>query len=109
VNENNVNQGPGIGSGAEEVVRRARAVGNEVSGLVEAVGSVAAGAKQAINLEERMKEAPVKTLLIAAGIGYVAGGGFFTPFTGTMLRLGTRLWLLPTIRNTILNSTQELH
>ena len=109
MNQNGTNQGAGFGEGAEEVVRRARAVGSEVSGLVEAVGSVAQGAKQAINLEQRIKDSPAKTLLIAAGIGYIAGGGFFTPFTGAMLRLGTRLWLLPTIRNTILNSTQELH
>lgn len=105
--ENDTNQG--FGEGAEEVVRRARAVGAEVSGLVEAVGAVAQTARQAINLEQRMKESPAKTLLIAAGVGYIAGGGFFTPFTGTMLRLGTRLWLIPTIRNTIINSTQEFH
>lgn len=105
---NDSKQGQGIGDGAEEVVRRARAVGTELGGLVEAVGDVAKGARKAVNLDQRMADKPVQTLLIAAGIGYIAGGGFFTPLTGTMLRLGTRLWLLPTLRNTFLN-TEELH
>ena len=103
-----MNENANFGDSAEEIVRRARAVGAEVTGLVDAVSQVAGVARSAIDLDRRMREKPAQTLLIAAGVGYIAGGGFFTPFTRTMLRVGTRFWLLPALRNTILNR-QELH
>lgn len=97
-----------FGEGAEKIVRHARGIGDEIGGLAEAVGGMAGTAKSKIDLERRMREEPVKTLLIAAGIGYVVGGGFFTPFTGRMLRLGARLWLIPAVRNQLMNR-EELH
>ena len=97
-----------FGDSAEKIVRHARGVGEEVGGIAEAVGGVVQTTKQKIDFDRRMREEPLKTLLIAAGIGYIAGGGFFTPFTGRMLRLGARLWLIPAVRNQLI-SKQELH
>ena len=76
-----------------------------VSGLAEAVSGIAQAAKSRIDLERRIREEPVKTLIIAAGVGYVAGGGFFTPFTGRLLRVGARLWLIPMLKRQLM--TQE--
>ena len=99
---------PELGNSAEEVLRRARAAKEELSGLATAVAGIAGGVKQGLDIDRRLREEPVKTLLIAAGIGYIAGGGFFTPTTSRMLRLGARLWLLPTIRRSLINQ-QEYH
>ncbi len=100
--------GTSFGDGAEKVVRHARGIGEELGGLAEAVGEMVGTARTRIDFDRRMREEPMKTLLIAAGIGYVAGGGFFTPFTGRMLRLGARLWLIPAVRNQLTNR-EELH
>ena len=99
---------PTFGDSAEKIVRHARGIGDELGGLAEAVGGVIGTAKAKIDLDRRMREEPLKTLLIAAGIGYVAGGGFFTPFTGKMLRVGARLWLIPALRTQLMNR-EELH
>lgn len=98
----------GFGNGAERVVRHARAIGDEVSGMAEAVSGLAAGVKGRVNIGERMAAEPLKTLLIAAGVGYIAGGGLFTPATGAMLRVASRLWLLPVLKNQLI-ARQEYH
>ena len=40
---------------------------------------------------------PYRTLLAAAGFGYVLGGGLFTRFTFKMLRIGARMGALPLV------------
>lgn len=96
-----------FGDDAEKVLRHARGISEELSGMRDAVGGIVRTAKEKIDLDRRMREEPAKTMLIAAGLGYIAGGGFFTPFTGRMLRVGARLWLLPAIKNQLLE--QEYH
>lgn len=97
-----------FGDGAEKVVRHARAIGDEVSGLAEAVTGLASAVKGRIDLGERMRAEPLKTLIVAAGVGYVVGGGIFTPATAVMLRVASRLWLLPILKNQLI-ARQEYH
>jgi hypothetical protein len=92
-----------IGEQAEEVVRRARAVGEELGGLASAIGGVATAVQSKLDVERRLKEEPLKTLLIAAGVGYLAGGGVFTSTTARLLRVGARLWLIPAINRKLVN------
>lgn len=94
--------------GAEQVLRHARSISEEVAGLVGALAGMAQSARGRVDLDRRMRESPAKTLLTAAAVGYVAGGGFFTPFTGRLLRVGARLWLVPALKRQLMNR-QELH
>lgn len=98
----------GNSSEADEILRRARAAKEDLSGLASAVARAGRKAAEKLALEERLRDEPVKTLAMAFGVGYVVGGGFFTPTTGRFLRLATRLWLLPAIRREITNQ-QEYH
>ena len=50
-------------------------------------------ATQALSVQ--MTQHPYRSLLIAAGIGYVLAGGLFTRLTMRVVRLGARLGTLP--------------
>ena len=57
--------------------------------------------KGTVDLDGRVKRHPYGTLAAAVGIGYVLGGGLFSPLTariiGLGLRIGMRLAVLPLI------------
>jgi len=57
--------------------------------------------KGTVDLDGRVKRYPYGTLAAAVGIGYVLGGGLFSPLTariiGLGLRIGMRLAVLPLI------------
>ena len=93
---------------ADEILRHARGAREEISALAGAVLSAGRSAAERVDIERRMREQPAQTLAIAFGVGYVAGGGFFTPTTKRMLRLAARLWLLPALRRELTHQ-QEYH
>src|SRR5580704_1309031 len=61
--------------------------------------------KRAAAIEERVNRNPYGTVAAALGIGYVLGGGIFTPLTsrivGLALRIGVRVALLPMLTDEI--------
>ena len=61
--------------------------------------------KRAADIDGRVRRNPYGTVAAALGIGYVLGGGIFTPLTarivGLALRLGVRLSLLPMMKDQI--------
>lgn len=82
-----------------EALRHSRALRTEAVSLCAEVRAAADEAGQRLDLERRMDRNPYLTLLAAAGVGYVLGGGLFARFTGRVLRLATRIMLLPILRN----------
>lgn len=54
-----------------------------------------------LDLARQVQEHPYRTLAIAAGIGYVLGGGLFTPLTGLLVRIGTRAMMLPLLHGAL--------
>ena len=61
--------------------------------------------KRAAAIEERVNRNPYGAVAAALGIGYVLGGGIFTPLTSRIvalgLRLGIRLAVLPMLKDEI--------
>jgi hypothetical protein len=61
--------------------------------------------KRAADIEGRVTRHPYGSVAAAVGIGYVLGGGIFTPLTSRIvalgLRIGVRLALLPMLREEI--------
>jgi hypothetical protein len=59
----------------------------------------------AIDVKGRVKRHPYGTVAAALGIGYVLGGGIFTPLTSRIVRLGLRIGvraaLLPLLKDQI--------
>ena len=46
---------------------------------------------ETLDIKGRLNRNPYGTLAAAVGIGYVLGGGFFTPLTARLVRLGLKL------------------
>jgi hypothetical protein len=61
--------------------------------------------KRAAAIEERVNRNPYGSIAAAVGIGYVLGGGIFTPLTSRIvalgLRIGIRLAVLPMLKDEI--------
>jgi hypothetical protein len=61
--------------------------------------------RETVDLEGRVNKHPYGTLAAAVGIGYLLGGGLFTPLTGRIvglgLRIGLRLAVLPLLKEQI--------
>ena len=61
--------------------------------------------KRAAAIEERVGRNPYGSIAAALGIGYVLGGGLFTPLTSRIvalgLRIGVRLAVLPMLKDEI--------
>jgi hypothetical protein len=90
-------------SRAERVINQTRALNNDMRGLASELSDAAKEIKSKIDLGPIVQEHPFRTVLIAAGVGYVLGGGMFTPLTGTIVRVGARAMLLPFLRNQLFN------
>ena len=81
---------------ASKMVEEARAFGSAVSGSVESF-------TRAVDLRGRVQRNPIGMVLGALGVGYVLGGGLFSPTTARLLRIGVRLALIPIIKSQIGN------
>jgi hypothetical protein len=79
---------------ATRMVEEARAFGSAVSDSVEHLG-------QALDLRGRVERNPIGMVFAALGVGYVLGGGLFSPVTARLLRIGVRLALVPIIKSQI--------
>ncbi|MEY3210782.1 MAG: hypothetical protein RIT28_1263 [Pseudomonadota bacterium] len=62
--------------------------------------------RYALTFTQRAMAHPYQTLLIAAGVGYVLGGGLFTRFTMSMLRAGVRMGALPLVRRALFDAAE---
>ena len=77
---------------AKKAVEEARA-------FKEAVSSKASDISASIDLRGRVQRHPIGMVCAAAGIGYLLGGGLFSPATARMLRYGLRLALIPLVKS----------
>jgi hypothetical protein len=60
-----------------------------------------------LDLKGRVHRHPYGMLAAAAGIGYLLGGGLFSPLTGRMVQLGIRLAALPFVKDELLAIAQN--
>jgi len=75
----------------------------EARAFKDAVGSQADSFTRAIDLRGRVQRNPLGMVLAAAGVGYLLGGGLFSPLTGRAVRIGLRLALIPLIKSQLSN------
>jgi hypothetical protein len=83
---------------AERVLRQSRALGDDVRGLAQELGEAAREVREKVDVTRSVQAHPFRTVLIAAGLGYVIGGGLFSPLTARLLGLGTRAMLIPLLK-----------
>ncbi len=87
-----------IESDAEEAWSRTRDVFSDVT--------------ETLDIRGRLNRHPYGTLAAAVGVGYLLGGGFFTPLTARILRLGfkigVRLAVLPLLNEEAANMVSNM-
>lgn len=89
--------------------------GNQSAGTRERVGQIRDNARSVVDdsrnvisdgittVTDRMTTNPYQTMLIAAGVGYLLGGGLFSSLTVRFLRTGIRMAAMPLVRNELIN------
>lgn len=82
----------------DRVLRQTRAVSEDVRELAGEIAGAAREISGRLDLARSVREHPFRSVLVAAGVGYVLGGGLFTPLTGSILRVGTRAMLIPLLK-----------
>jgi hypothetical protein len=80
----------------------AGATDNSQSDLYEDRPSVLSEALATLDISGRMNRNPYQTLLIAAGVGYILGGGLFTRLTANVVRMGMRVGALPAVQRQLM-------
>ena len=84
-------------------IDHAKRMAEEARAFKEAVASQAESFTRAVDLRGRVERNPIGMVLAAAGVGYVLGGGLFSPLTGRMVRVGIRLALIPLVKTQLGN------
>jgi len=88
---------------SEGAIDHAKRMAEEAKAFKEAVASQAESFTRTIDLRGRVQRHPVGMVLAAAGVGYVLGGGLFSPLTGRLVRIGIRLALIPLVKSQLGN------
>jgi hypothetical protein len=79
---------------ASQVISEAKAFGRSLSAGASKLNSN-------LDLAGRVQRNPIQSVLIAAGVGYILGGGLFSPLTKKALKVGLRLALIPFVKGQI--------
>ncbi|WP_223634556.1 hypothetical protein [Corallococcus sp. EGB] len=87
--------------------QRVDQLGSDAQQFMDNARSAVADLGQALDLKGRVERNPYGTLAIAMGVGYVLGGGLFTPLTGRILKLGVRLAALPFVKDELLGMAES--
>ena len=87
--------GSGTFEHAKVMVDEAKAFGRSLN---ESATSLSA----AIDLRGRILRNPLGMMAAGLGIGYLLGGGLFTPLTKKLVRVGLRVAILPLVRGPLM-------
>ncbi len=83
---------------AERVIRQSRALGEDVRELASELSEAAREVREKVDMSRSVREHPFRAVALAAGVGYVLGGGLFSPWTARLLGLGARAMLVPVLK-----------
>ncbi|AKQ67397.1 hypothetical protein A176_004309 [Myxococcus hansupus] len=92
-------QGGGFGQRVDHIGSDAQQLWSDARGAVEDLG-------QTLDLRGRVQRNPYGMMAAAIGVGYLLGGGLFTPLTARVLRLGVRLAALPLVKDELLGMAE---
>lgn len=86
----------------ERILEHSRALGGDLRQLRDELSGAAQELKSRMDFSRSIQEHPLRSVAIAVGVGYVLGGGLFSPMTRRLLGVGTRAMLLPILRSQVL-------
>ena len=85
--------------GEQGAMGHAKKAVEEARAAKDAFASQATSFSQSIDLRGRVQKNPIAMVLAAAGLGYLLGGGLFSPMTGRLVRYGIRLAIIPLVKS----------
>ncbi len=103
--ENPPNGRAAAGDGTKKLGKRVEKVGHTAEQVWDRTRDSVSDFGEALDIKGRVDRHPYGTVAAAIGIGYVLGGGLFTPLTGRIVRLGLgigmRLAVLPLLKREV--------
>ena len=100
------------GDGTKKLGKRIEKVGHTAEQVWDRTRDSFSDIGDALDIKGRVNRHPYGTVAAAMGIGYVLGGGLFTPLTGRIVRLGLRIGLrlavLPLLKQEIAELVEGL-
>lgn len=94
--------GNGNGHGAGDTFQHAKVMVDEAKAFGRSLRGSANDLSSSIDLRGRTQRNPLGMIAAGLGIGYLLGGGLFTPLTGKLVRLGLRVAILPLVRGPLM-------
>ena len=79
------------GDGTKKLGRKMEKVGQTAETVWEKTRDSVSDIGTSLDIKGRVQRNPYGTVAAAIGIGYVLGGGLFTPLTARIVRLGIRI------------------
>jgi hypothetical protein len=89
----------GVGQRLDQVGAAAQQLMEDARGAVRQIGT-------ALDLRGRVERHPYVMAMAALGVGYVLGGGLFTPLTARMVRFAIKLAALPLVKDELINMAE---
>ena len=86
----------------ETVAQHVDAAADAAREMMDEARASGEGLMDAIDLKGRVDRSPYGMVAAALGVGYVLGGGLFTPTTARLLRLGMKLAAVPLVRDELM-------
>lgn len=90
----------GVGARVDEIGNSAQKLFSEAKSAVTDISSN-------LDLKGRVQRNPYGMVAAALSVGYVLGGGLFTPLTGRLLRLGVRFAALPFVKEELIGMAES--
>lgn len=75
----------------------------QLEALAKNANSALNGLSDGLGLTQKVAQSPYGALGAALGVGYVLGGGLFTPTTMRLLRMGAKLAAIPIVQDRLLD------
>jgi hypothetical protein len=104
--QNTQNNGSQTSGGDQGFGQRVDQIGSEAQQLWSNARSAVSDLGETLDLKGRVERNPYGMVAAALGVGYVLGGGLFTPLTGRILKLGVRLAMLPFVKDELLGMAE---
>jgi hypothetical protein len=86
--------------------QRVDQIGSDAAHLWGNARSAVSDLGQSLDLKGRVDRHPYGMMAAALGVGYVLGGGLFTPLTARIIRLGVRLAALPFVKDELVGMAE---
>ena len=104
--------GRSAGDGTKKRGKRIEKVGHTAEHVWDRTRDSVSDIRDALDIPGRVERHPYGTVAAAVGIGYVLGGGLFSPLTARIVRLGIRIGLrlavLPLVKQEIAEMVETI-